>query len=88
MSRNAEDLATLIRDRAGNAAPAIGLVLGIAASLAIAAAITARTDIVVAATLGWPEIHLVAGFVSLTGLLALLPAYLTMTRPVITDLRG
>lgn len=67
---------------------AIGLVLGIAASLGIGAAITARTDIVVSATLGWPEIHLVAGFVSLTGLLALLPAYLTMTRPLITDLRG
>lgn len=28
MSRNAEDLATLIRDRAGNVAPEIGLVLG------------------------------------------------------------
>jgi purine-nucleoside phosphorylase len=28
MSRNAEDLAALIRDRAGNVAPTIGLVLG------------------------------------------------------------
>lgn len=66
----------------------IGVGLGIAATSAISAAITARTDILVEAGLGWPEIHLVAGFVSLTAALALLPAWLTMNRPVITDLRG
>ncbi|MGP3698528.1 ABC transporter permease [Rhodobacter sp. NSM] len=65
-----------------------GLILGIGATAAISAAITARTDILVRASLGWPELHLVAGFVSLTALLALVPAYLTMNRPVIADLRG
>lgn len=70
------------------AGAAVGLVLGIGASWAISQAITARTDVLVRATLGWPEVHLIAGFVSLTALLALVPAYLTMSRPVISDLRG
>jgi len=67
---------------------ALGLGLGIAATAAISAAITARTDILVQSALGWPELHLVAGFVSLTAVMALLPAYLTMTRPILADLRG
>ena len=67
---------------------AIGLALGIAATGAMSAAITARTDILVEARLGWREVHLVAGFVSLTAALALLPAWLTMNRPVMSDLRG
>lgn len=66
----------------------LGLVIGVAATAAISAAITARTDILVQAGLGWPELHMVAGFVSLTAVLALLPAFLTMNRPVIADLRG
>lgn len=67
---------------------ALGLVFGLAATAAISAAITARTDILVQSSLGWPELHLVAGFFSLTAVLALLPAFLTMNRPVIADLRG
>lgn len=70
------------------AGAALGLGLGVLAAQAISAAITARTDILVRATLDWPEVHLVAGFVSLTAALALLPAFLTMNRPVIADLRG
>jgi putative ABC transport system permease protein len=54
----------------------------------ISGIVTARTDVLVTATLGWPEIQLVAGFVSLTAVLALVPAWLTMRRPVIGDLRG
>lgn len=66
----------------------LGLGIGALAARVISAAITARTDILVRATLGWPELHLVAGFISLTAVLALLPAFLTMNRPVIADLRG
>ncbi len=40
------------------------------------------------ATLDWPEFHLIAGFVSLTVLLALLPAFMAMSRNIITDLRA
>ncbi|RDC69841.1 ABC transporter permease [Rhodovulum sp. 12E13] len=67
---------------------ALGLLLGVAATRAISSIITARTDVLVSARLAWPELHLVAGFVSLTAVLALLPAFLTMNRPVIRDLRG
>ncbi|MBX2833268.1 MAG: FtsX-like permease family protein [Rhodospirillales bacterium] len=67
---------------------ASGLTLGVLASWAISQAITARTDILVQATLDWPEIHIVAGFISLTSILALLPALLTMKRSVIAGLRG
>lgn len=66
----------------------LGLAVGVAATAAISAAITARTDILVKAALGWPELHMVAGFVSLTAFLALVPAFLTMNRAVIPDLRG
>lgn len=66
----------------------LGLLLGLAASGAISRAITARTDVLVEAQLGWSELHLVAGFVSLTVILALLPAWLSMRRPVVVDLRG
>ena len=67
---------------------ALGVVLGFAATRAIAALVAARTDIDVDPDLGWPEFHLVAGFVSLTLLLALLPAFAALRRPVIADLRA
>ncbi|MFB2532166.1 ABC transporter permease [Paracoccus sp. p3-h83] len=66
----------------------LGLGLGLLAARVIAAVISARTDIHLDAGLGWPEAHLVAGFVSLAALLALLPALLTMRRPVLADLRA
>jgi len=66
----------------------IGLGLGLIASWAISAIITARTDVLVEAGLGWPEIHAVAGFVSVMALLVLLPAWITIRRPVTADLRG
>ena len=67
---------------------ALGLVLGWGAARAIAAIITAQTDVLVMATLGWPEVHLVAGFVSLTLIAALLPGWLAVRRPALADLRG
>lgn len=66
----------------------LGLVFGVVATHVISAIITARTDVLVEAGLGWPELHLIAGFVSLTAILSLLPAFLTMNRPVLGDLRG
>ncbi len=66
----------------------VGIVIGIAATAVISRIITAETDILVRATLGWPEFHLVAGFVCLTVLLALAPAFVALRRPVVADLRA
>jgi putative ABC transport system permease protein len=66
----------------------LGVAVGLAAVGAISRLVTARTDILVESTLAWPEFHLVAGFVSLTVLLALLPAFMAVSRDIITDLRN
>ena len=66
----------------------VGLGVGWIAVDVISSIVTARTDILVTATLDWPEFHLIAGFVSLTVLLALLPAFMAMSRNIITDLRA
>lgn len=66
----------------------LGLAAGYGASGIISAEISRRTDILVEASLSWPEFHLIAGFVSLTVFLALLPALLSLNRPVIPDLRS
>ncbi len=66
----------------------LGLALGIGASAALSQVVSARTDIAIEATLGWPELHLVAAFVSLTIVLAMIPAGAALTREVIADLRG
>ncbi len=67
---------------------AAGLGVGWIAVDVISSIVTSRTDILVTATLDWPEFHLIAGFVSLTVLLALLPAFMAMSRNIITDLRA
>ncbi|MBC7283424.1 FtsX-like permease family protein [Hoeflea sp.] len=66
----------------------LGLAAGFAAAGLISREISRRTDILVSAGLAWPEFHLIAGFVSLTLLLALTPAFLALNRPVIADLRN
>lgn len=66
----------------------VGVGVGFAAAAVISRMVTARTDILVSTTLGWSEFHLVGAFVSLTILLALLPAFIALSRPVVTDLRG
>lgn len=66
----------------------LGLGAGFLAARVIAGIVTRGTDIAVNATLGWPEIHLVAAFASLTLVLALLPAWLAIRRPLVTDLRN
>lgn len=67
---------------------AAGLGVGWIAVDVISSIVTTRTDILVTATLDWPEFHLIAAFVSLTMLLALLPAFMAMSRNIITDLRA
>jgi len=66
----------------------IGLGAGYVATGIISREISRRTDILVQSGLAWPEYHLIAGFVSLTLLLALVPAFLALNRPVIPDLRS
>ncbi len=66
----------------------LGLAFGWVAARGISALVTARTDVLVTASLSWPEAHLVAGFVSLTLLLALLPGWLAVRRPLLSDLRN
>jgi putative ABC transport system permease protein len=65
-----------------------GMGVGMMAASLMSRIVTARTDVLVSAGLGWPELHLVAAFVSLTLLLALLPAWLAVRRPLIPDLRA
>ena len=66
----------------------LGLVFGYLAVSVISAQITRRTDIMVDAWLGWSEFHLLAGFITLVLFLALLPAFITSQRSIVTDLRG
>ena len=66
----------------------LGLLLGIVTTVVISNIVSEQTDILGTARLGWRELHLVAGFVSLTGLLSLLPAALATRRPVEADLRA
>lgn len=67
---------------------ALGLGLGWIAAQAFSAIITARTDVLVTASVTWTEAHLVAGFVSLTLILALFPALAATRRPLLPDLRS
>ncbi|TKA96701.1 ABC transporter permease [Cereibacter changlensis] len=66
----------------------LGLGLGWVAAIGFSALITARTDVLVTATLSWTEVQLVAGFISLTLALALLPALAALRRSVLADLRA
>ncbi|WMT91186.1 FtsX-like permease family protein [Pelagibacterium sp. H642] len=65
-----------------------GIAVGYLAANVISRIVTQQTDILVNATLSWPEFHLVAAFVSLTVILALVPAFIALSRPVVTDLRS
>lgn len=65
----------------------IGLVLGIGATAVLSAMITQRTNVLVTAHLGWPELHMVAGFVSFVAILSFIPAYAASRRPITENLR-
>ena len=67
---------------------ALGLGLGWVAAAILSRVVSARTEVLVAARLGWGEVQLVAGFASLALLLALVPALLASRRPPLADLRA
>lgn len=66
----------------------LGLVTGLGAAAILSRIVTARTDVVVHAALGWSEIHFLAAFVSVTLLMSLLPAALMLRMPVVSSLRA
>ncbi|SLN56310.1 FtsX-like permease family protein [Aquimixticola soesokkakensis] len=65
-----------------------GVILGAGAAQVLSLVVTARTDVVVTATLGWSEVHLALGFLCGVSLLALLPAWGVLRRPVAEGLRA
>ena len=67
---------------------ALGLALGWLAARILSGVLAARTEVALDASLGWGELHLVAGFASVATLLALLPAAGALSRTVAADLRG
>ncbi len=65
----------------------LGLILGLGAAVALSAVLSARTDLRIAAGIGWTEVQMVAAFLSLALILALVPAWLSARRPILPDLR-
>lgn len=65
----------------------IGLLVGLASTRVLSLVLSARTDLLIRTTLGWPELHLVAAFLGLASLVALVPAALALLRPIPDDLR-
>ena len=70
------------------AGTALGLGLGWVAAWGLSRAVTARTDILVEPRIGWAELHLVAGFLAVVTLLALVPAVIVLKQPVVKGLRA
>jgi len=66
----------------------LGLVLGYGAAGLLSALVSERTGMAVSAAPGWAEIHLVAGFVSVTSVLALGPALAVLRQSLVAGLRG
>ncbi|KAA8609256.1 hypothetical protein AL036_04170 [Salipiger aestuarii] len=66
----------------------LGLCAGVGTASVLARVVTARTDVLVAAPVGWTEIHFLAVFVSVTLLLSLLPAAIVLRQPVVQGLRS
>lgn len=76
----------------GAALIGLGTVLGLGAGYGAAAVlsqvVSQRTDILIKAELSWPEFHLLAGFVCLTALAALVPAWAALRQASLAALRG
>ncbi|MBE9638303.1 FtsX-like permease family protein [Salipiger mangrovisoli] len=66
----------------------LGLLVGWGAAELLSRVVSARTDIAISALPGWTELHLLAGFVSLSMLLSLLPAAVVLRQPVVDGLRS
>ncbi|NIY73999.1 FtsX-like permease family protein [Marivivens donghaensis] len=65
-----------------------GMLIGVGAAMVLSQIVTAQTNILVTAPLGWQEIQFVAGFVSVTLLISLLPAAVVLRQPVVEGLRA
>ncbi|MBB97464.1 MAG: hypothetical protein CML68_23050 [Rhodobacteraceae bacterium] len=66
----------------------LGLGVGWLAAAVLSRVLSARTDILIAASLGWPELHFVAGFLSVATVLALLPGVAVRRMKIVDALRG
>lgn len=66
----------------------LGLAVGYGASAILSRIVTERTDILVRAAIGWPEIHLVAAFVSVTAILSFVPTLMVLAQPAVRSLRS
>lgn len=66
----------------------LGLGLGVIAAAILSRIVTAQTDILVQASLAWPEVHLALAFVALTSLLSVLPALFVLRQPIVPTLRA
>jgi len=69
------------------AGTALGLVFGYAAAAILSRIVTAQTDVLVKASVGWTEVHLVVGFLGVASLLSLLPAIVVVRQRVVPSLR-
>lgn len=67
---------------------AIGLGLGLAMATILSRIVSARTDIALSASIGWPELHLAAAFLSIASILALLPGANALRQPIAENLRA
>ncbi len=65
-----------------------GFGVGMIATAMLSRLMTERTDILITAPLGWPEIHLVAGFISVTVFLSLVPAIVALSQNIVRGLRA
>lgn len=65
----------------------LGLGVGLIASRILSLILSAQTDLLIRTSLSWPELHLIAAFLGLASLVALVPAALALLRPIPDDLR-
>lgn len=66
----------------------LGLGVGLLAVKILSTVISTRTGLLVTPMLGWSELQLIAVYFTLTMVVALLPAALSLTRPVAEELKG
>ena len=66
----------------------LGVVLGVGATAGLSQILSARTDMLIRASLGWDEIRLAAIFLSVTSVLSLLPALSVLRAPISDGLRS
>ncbi|OWU70602.1 ABC transporter permease [Marinibacterium profundimaris] len=66
----------------------LGLAVGWLAAALLSRVLSERTDILVTAPLAWPELHAVAGFLSVATLLSLLPGLSMRRLPIVEALRS